>query len=72
MSAKEYAMKKLKNLFSDPYNFRIAGSAVALSGVFLYIEHIYRFGLDFSDPLGHDWVGLALIVLGGLITRIKK
>lgn len=34
-------------------------------GVALIIDHLFRFGyLDRSDIWGHDWLGLALILIG--------
>ena len=49
-------IKYSKNLFG------MTGIAV---GAFLIIEHIYMWGsFDFFDIIGHEWLGLLLIIIG--------
>ena len=36
-----------------------------LVGSFLWIEHCYQWGFQFWDFLGHEWLGLILILIVG-------
>jgi hypothetical protein len=50
------------------YVRRLFGAGIALLGSFLLIEHIYHWGFELYDIIGHEWLGLLLIVLGILLT----
>ena len=39
-------------------------------GAFLLAEHVYRFGFEFYDIIGHEYLGLALI-LGGALMNMR-
>ena len=54
----EYIKKEFKKL----------GSMILIGvGSFLIIEHIYSYGgIDLWDILGHEWMGIVLIVAGVL------
>jgi hypothetical protein len=55
------------------YVRRLASVSIILPGAFLLCEHVYRYGLDFHDPLGHDWLGLGMIIVGALLaTRMEE
>ena len=52
------------NIMKISYNRRLTGSAFVLVGAGLLIEHIYRWGFQFWDFIGHEWFGLLLIIAG--------
>ncbi len=55
------------------YIRRLCGTALVVLGAFFLGEHIYRFGFEFYDIIGHEYLGLALILAGCLLTiRWKK
>ena len=47
------------------------GSMVLIgSGAFLLLEHIYTYGgIDLLDILGHEWMGIVLVVFGVLVAN---
>lgn len=59
----EYRYRSLKK-----YSKNLFGMLFIAAGAFLIIEHIYMWGeFSFFDFIGHEWLGLVLIVLGILI-----
>jgi len=47
------------------YTKNLYGIAAILLGAFFCVEHIYSYGrLDFYDFLGHEWLGIILIIVG--------
>jgi hypothetical protein len=50
------------------YVRRLFGAALVVLGAFLLAEHVYRFGFEFYDIIGHEYLGLALILGGVLMT----
>jgi uncharacterized membrane protein YfcA len=50
------------------YVRRLFGCALVVLGAFLLGEHIYHWGFELYDIIGHEWLGLLLIVLGILLT----
>ena len=72
----EAIKEKIKKIQADKayfnYSLRLAGVAVASGGFFLFAEHLYNVGLDPSDLVGHDWIGLGIIAIGGVITLFQK
>ena len=53
------------------YTKNIYGVAAILVGCFLEVEHILRWGqVDFLDFLGHEWLGIILI-LGGIALNMN-
>lgn len=47
-----------------PYNCRLVGTGLVILGAFFLGEHIYRWGFDPLDFIGHEWVGALLVVAG--------
>lgn len=43
-----------------------AAGAVTLGAYFL-IEHLYNFGFEWNDFLGHEWLGVYMILSGILV-----
>jgi hypothetical protein len=55
------------------YLRRLFGAALIVLGGFLLVEHVYRFGFEVYDLLGHEYLGLLLIVVGAAFTaRFKR
>ncbi len=54
------------------YVRRLFGAALVVLGSFLLTEHIYRFGFEFYDIIGHEYLGLALILAGVFLTMRWK
>ncbi len=55
------------------YVRRLFGAGIALLGAFLLIEHIYHWGFEFYDIIGHEYLGLLLILVGIALTiRFNK
>lgn len=52
------------------YTRRLFGTALVVLGAFLLAEHIYRFGFEWWDIIGHEWLGLACIV-GGVLLAMR-
>lgn len=46
------------------YYRRLWGAAFTAFGAFMLIEHIYTWGFQFWDFIGHEWLGLLMIVVG--------
>lgn len=46
------------------YYRRLWGSASILIGAFLLIEHIYQWGFQAYDIIGHEYLGLLLVLIG--------
>ena len=46
------------------YYKKLVGGLFIVGGVFLVMEHLYAFGGFDLEVLGHEWYGLAMIVLG--------
>lgn len=49
------------------YNRKLFGSALMFVGAGLGIEHVYRWGFQFWDFIGHEWLGLLLFLAGILV-----
>jgi len=50
------------------YFKNVFGSGAIVLGAFFLIEHIYKWEeLSFFDFIGHEWLGLALILFGVII-----
>ena len=59
----------------NPYNLRLGGSISVLIGCALLIEHIYRWGFEITDLIGHEWYGIIFIIVGiglGILSRRKE
>jgi hypothetical protein len=52
------------------YVRRLYGAAMVVFGAFLLTEHIYRFGFEWWDIIGHEYLGLGLI-LGGVFLTMR-
>ncbi len=51
---------------------KLGSISLILVGAFLLIEHIYTYGfITLGDILGHEWIGIVLIIIG-LICANKK
>jgi len=48
----------------NAYELRLMAAVTTATGSFLLIEHLYRFGFEFFDFIGHEWYGLLLIIVG--------
>ena len=47
------------------YIKNLAGVFMVGGGSFLIMEHIWSWGsFDFFDIIGHDWLGLLMIIIG--------
>ena len=55
---------------SSTYVRRLFGAALVVLGAFLLAEHIYRFGFEWWDFWGHEWLGLGCI-LGGVFLAMR-
>lgn len=52
-----------------PYYKRLASFVLILCGAGLMIEHLFTFGgFDLLDFIGHEYYGLAMIILGFLLS----
>jgi len=61
--AEEYRNRSLKD-----YSKNLFGMLFIGAGAFLLIEHIYFWGeFTFFDFLGHEWLGLILVLLGAIM-----
>ena len=50
------------------YGKNLWGILSILAGTFLIVEHIWNWGeFEFFDFIGHEWLGLALILFGILL-----
>ena len=50
------------------YSKNLWGIALILLGSFLLIEHIWTWSeVAFWDFIGHEWLGLALVIIGTII-----
>ncbi len=52
------------------YVRRLFATALVVLGAFLLGEHIYRFGFEWWDIIGHEWLGLGCIV-GGVLLAMR-
>lgn len=50
------------------YVRRLFGTAMVVLGAFLLGEHIYHFGFEFYDIIGHEYLGLGFILAGIFLT----
>ena len=46
------------------YTKKLYGAGLVGIGAFFLIEHIYQFGIEWNDFLGHEYLGIALILAG--------
>lgn len=49
------------------YVRRLFATALVVLGAFLLAEHVYRWGFEWWDVVGHEWLGLGFIVAGVLL-----
>jgi hypothetical protein len=49
------------------YVRRLLATAMVVLGAFLLAEHVYRFGFEFYDLIGHEYAGLVFILAGCLL-----
>lgn len=52
------------------YVRRLFATALVVLGAFLLGEHIYRFGFEPWDIIGHEYLGLGCI-LGGVLLAMR-
>jgi hypothetical protein len=52
------------------YARRLFGTSMVVLGAFLLGEHLYRFGFEWWDVIGHEWLGLVLII-GGVLLAMR-
>lgn len=52
------------------YVRRLFATAMVVLGAFFLAEHIYRFGFEWWDIIGHEYLGLGLI-LGGVLLAMR-
>ncbi len=56
----EYRNRSLKQ-----YSKNLFGMLFIIAGAGLIVEHIYMWGeFSFFDFIGHEWLGLVLIIIG--------
>lgn len=56
----------------NAYNLRLLGTTSIIVGAFLLAEHVYRWGFEIGDIIGHEYLGLILILFGvgmGILSR---
>lgn len=46
------------------YVKKLYGAGAVTLGAYFLIEHIYHFGFEWNDFLGHEWLGVYLIISG--------
>jgi hypothetical protein len=46
------------------YSKKLYAAVITAAGSALLIEHLYNFGFEPKDILGHEWLGLLLIACG--------
>jgi len=54
------------------YNLRLAGSVSVVAGAFLLVEHIYNFGFEPLDFVGHEWYGVILVSIGCVLGYLSR
>jgi hypothetical protein len=54
------------------YLRRMFGAGLVVGGGYFLVEHIYHFGFEWWDIIGHEWLGLGMIVGGVLVTMRWK
>jgi hypothetical protein len=52
------------------YVRRLFATALVGLGAFLLAEHVYRFGFEWWDIIGHEYLGLGCI-LGGVLLAMR-
>ena len=63
-----YLKEELKNFVEElPYIKRLTGTTLIAAGSFLLMEHVYHWGFELLDLIGHEWFGLVLILVGVVI-----
>jgi uncharacterized membrane protein YdcZ (DUF606 family) len=50
------------------YVRRLFGAALVVVGAFFLAEHVYQFGFELYDIIGHEYLGLLLILSGAALT----
>ena len=55
-----------------PHDFRLLSATLAVAGSFLLIEHLYLYGFDFTDIVGHEWYGVMLIVAAIIVGALSR
>ena len=51
------------------YTNTLTGMILLLTGSFLYVEHIYQWGFQFWDFIGHEYFGLILILISMFLAQ---
>lgn len=60
-----------KEISKPKYLKNLVGISSIFLGAFLIIEHIYSWGeFSFFDFIGHEWLGL-ILVIGGIIINLN-
>ncbi len=54
------------------YVRRMFATALVILGAWFLAEHIYRFGFEFYDIIGHEYLGLLCILCGVLLAMRWK
>jgi len=49
------------------YIKRLYGGGLIALGAFFLIEHVYSWGFDWNDFLGHEYLGIYLILIGSAL-----
>ena len=53
----------------EPYYKKLVSSCLIIVGTFLMMEHLWTFdGFDLCDWIGHEYYGLAMIIIGFLLS----
>lgn len=55
-----------------PYNFRVFATGLIVFGAYLLGEHVYNWGFDPADLIGHEWIGLIMVFLGVIFGWISR
>lgn len=54
------------------YYRQLCAAGCIVLGAFLLIEHLFRWGgFDFNDLIGHEYYGLALMIIGFIVGGIN-
>lgn len=52
-----------------PYYINLVSACLIICGSFLMLEHLHTFkGFDVCDWIGHEYYGLAMIIIGFLLS----
>lgn len=54
------------------YYRRLWGTAFMILGAYFGVEHVYQWGFQFWDFIGHEWLALLLFIGGAFIAIDMK